>query len=81
MKPGTFGQRDVNASAVELKYARCTGTRRPLCIRDVRLRPCFKFQTAVQVYFLNLHKVAGGAGKLKEMLRADGREQNRAIRN
>jgi len=62
----------VNASAVELKYARCRGTRRPLCIRDVRLRPCFKFQTAVQAYFLNLHEVAGGVGKLKEIPRADG---------
>lgn len=70
-------RKDVNASAVELKYARCTGTRRPLCIHDVRLRPCFKFQTAVRVYFLNLHEVAGGAGKLKVMPQAGGNEIER----
>lgn len=86
VKLGTFRQRDanairrdVNASAVELKYARCRGTRRPLCIRDVRLRPCFKFQTAVRVYFLNLHEVAGGAGKLKEMPRAGGKKVGRYV--
>lgn len=84
VKPGTFRQKDANAirmdvnpKAVELKYARCTGTRRPLCIRDVRLRPCFKFQTAVRVYFLNLHEVAGGAGKLKEVPQADGNKIGR----
>lgn len=49
----------------------------PAIIRDVRLRPCFKFQTAVQVYFLNLHEIAGSAGKLKDT--AGGSEQNRAI--
>jgi len=48
----------------------------PAIIRDVRLRPCFKFQTAVQVYFLNLYEI-GSAGKLKDI--ASGREQNRAI--
>jgi len=60
--------RSMQRHAPAIMYPRCKAT-----------RPCFKFQTAVRVHFLNLHEVAGGAGKLKETPQAGGNKVGRNV--